>query len=1184
MQRRLLFVLTFLLVTHGLWAQDVTLSGTTYTQTFDGIASGLPTGWYAYTGATSSTLGASVTPALSSTTSWATVTGNFRNVASADGLTQSSSTGAQGVSTDRALAVRQTGAFGDPGAAFAVKLTNTTGLQDFKLSLKLQSLDVTSTRTTTWSIQYAIGNAPTSFTTVATQDIGGATFSNNPVNYEFDLALDNIADFVWIRVVALTASTGSGNRPTTGLDDFTLTYSSLNSDPRLGVLPKSLSGMYYTGTGPSASKSFVASGKNLTNSVSIAPPANFEVSTDNSAFSTSPISVNPAGDGSLNQTIYTRLATGASTGAYSGSITVSSSGVATSKTVAVSGTVFPAGDTGPCGTSTQISAIRGATDGITFTATGRVTSILGTNIYIQDATGGIMLYTGTGTTIELPELSIGDEIQVTGVLATYQTDKELKDFTGCFVKTSATNAPVTPVAVTASTLCDHKGELVTLTGITSFSPAGATFTGNTNYTLTTGSGTVVMRIQNGTDLVAATRPSGTVDITGVVSLFNGVCQLLPRSTADVPGSTPNTASCPGVGTGGAGISTDNTLDITWWNVEWLGNTGFGPTNEAQQQDNVRQQLQNMNQDIYCLEEVTDLTKLDAIVATLNANTGKSYTYTCGADPTRNPPIYYSHWFDDPEVSGDATTYGQKVCFVYNTAVVSNVSASQILTEGAGTSAWASNRFPLLMNCDVTINGVTKNFKLVGVHAKSGSDVSSYNRRITDYTSLKTYLDNTYPTSNVMIMGDFNDDADQSIYVDAATSSTAVSSFNNFVTSADYTTITKQLSTCNISSTASYPDIIDHLVVSNEISTNGSFPASGIAYIPNSVTAVRPIVGGTTTSDHFPVMARFQFASPLSATLVASTSAVCSGQPVNLIVTVNGLSSGDTYSYTVTNGTNSTTTSGVSTSSTFASVVPTVAGSFTLTVFSSASASATAISGNVAIDSPISVVAGASSATTAIGGTVSLTASGASTYQWSAPAGATLDATTGSPVSATLTSVGVQTFTLLASQGSCTQTALVSVTATNGPDISPTLVLPQSNFTASAPDNVRSFVVNLFEVGYHSTSMGQVTITISAPTGYSLTFNGAQTSIDVSGGDSNVSVDNQNWDVTSNLDGQQITLKMKAGQFMDANTQRNVGFSLTRTTANSGSTSNITVNVTDDGGSGYDINAGNNVYARIISGL
>ncbi|GAB4033199.1 DUF5689 domain-containing protein [Spirosoma jeollabukense] len=870
MHKKLLYVLSFLLVTHSLFAQ-VSLTGTTsYTQNFNS----LPNTGTSATWANNTTLPgwyAAVTNASNVTNPPATILIGIGNSTSGGFYDFGPSS-----NTDRALGSVGSGAA--KAIYYGVLLTNNTGspIKALSVNYKGEQWRSSTSVQNTLTFAYKVGattideagytnNSSLNFVGAAPVTSNGPLDGNANATSISGVIVTNIAVGQSIMLRWMDVD-DAGSDAGLSVDDLTV---SVVTTPFLTVNPTSITGLGYTETSTSSlTATFNVGGINLTPStpVTIVPPANFEISTDNATFSSSPLSVNPAGDGTLNQTIYTRLVTGLSAAPYSGTVTVSSPEIAAASTVALNATVYPAGPVGPCGTSTVISAIRPAAEGVTFTATGRVTSIVTTNIYIQDATGGILLYTGTGTTIEIPELSVGDEIQVTGVLSTYNTDKELKNFTGCFVKTGTTNVSPTSLTVTTATLCNHKGELVTLPGVNV--PAGGTFAGGTNYNLSDGT---QLRIQAGTDLVGATRPTTTTDITGVVGVFNNVCQLLPRSLADVPGATANTASCPEVGTGGSGISADNTLDITWWNIEWFGNTGFGPTNEAQQQTNVGLQLQALNQDIYCLEEVCDIPKLDAQIALLNAATGKTYARTCGEVPGRTPPVYYSHWFDDPEVPGDATTYGQKVCFVYNTAIVTNVTASQILADGnTGSSSWASNRFPLLMSADVTLNGVTKNIKLVGLHAKSGSDNSSYSRRIADFTGLKSYLDATYPADNVLIMGDYNDDADQSIYVDAATSATVVSSFQNFVNSPDYTVITKQLSNCNISSTASYPDIIDHLTVSNEISTNGSVPTSGISYIPNSVKVNRPIIGGTTTSDHFPVTARFQFYNPLPVNFISFT--------------------------------------------------------------------------------------------------------------------------------------------------------------------------------------------------------------------------------------------------------------------------------------------------------------------------
>ncbi|WP_080057528.1 lamin tail domain-containing protein [Spirosoma aerolatum] len=154
-----------------------------------------------------------------------------------------------------------------------------------------------------------------------------------------------------------------------------------------------------------------------------------------------------------------------------------------------------------------------------------------------------------------------------------------------------------------------------------------------------------------------------------------------------------------------------------------------------------------------------------------------------------------------------------------------------------------------------------------------------------------------------------------------------------------------------------------------------------------------------------------------------------------------------------------------------------------------------------------------------------------------------------------------------------------------PDLSPTLILPQAAFGTSSPDNVRNFVVNLFEAGGVPTTSGSVVITITVPAGYSVSFNSTLTNINVTGGTNNpVAVENSKWYVSNNVDNQQITLTMNTGQLIAANATAVLGFSATRTTANSGSVSNITVNVSNDTTQTYDGNSTNNVYARIISGL
>lgn len=197
---------------------QVVLTGN-YTQDFNLIGSGLPTGWSVRTGANATLLGTDVTSTNfnSNHTSWNTTTGQFANYASYGGLDNSSE-------SNRALGIRQTASFGDPGASFNFYFnTATNNLQVTQIQIDLMILS-NQTRSTTWTIQYGIGATPSSFTDLGTYSDPGSvsrtTFTFTTGN--FGTNLDNQSD-VWFRVVALSSSTGSGNRDTFAIDNFSIT-------------------------------------------------------------------------------------------------------------------------------------------------------------------------------------------------------------------------------------------------------------------------------------------------------------------------------------------------------------------------------------------------------------------------------------------------------------------------------------------------------------------------------------------------------------------------------------------------------------------------------------------------------------------------------------------------------------------------------------------------------------------------------------------------------------------------------------------------------------------------------------------------------------------------------------------------------------------------------------------------
>ena len=206
---------------------QLTLTGTNYVQDFNVISNGLPAGWSVRTNATATTLGTITTNYNAGSRTWADQTGEFGNCASTvansgTNFTGGESTAIQGNCTNRALAVRQTGSFGDPGAAFVLQITNTLGLSNLTFSVRLCTLR-TNGYTTIWTNQYAVGNSPGSFTTLGAYTNSSA-FGTTTQTYNLGADANNTSSNVWIRIVALSAATGSGSRATFGIDDFSLSW------------------------------------------------------------------------------------------------------------------------------------------------------------------------------------------------------------------------------------------------------------------------------------------------------------------------------------------------------------------------------------------------------------------------------------------------------------------------------------------------------------------------------------------------------------------------------------------------------------------------------------------------------------------------------------------------------------------------------------------------------------------------------------------------------------------------------------------------------------------------------------------------------------------------------------------------------------------------------------------------
>ena len=206
---------------------QLTLSGTNYSENFNAISNGPPAGWSVRTNATTNSLGTITTNYAAGGKTWGDTGGEFGNCASTvansgTNFNGSESTTIQGNCTNRALAVRQTGSFGDPGAAFVLQISNTVGLSNLTFSVDLCLLR-TNGYTTIWTVQDAVGNSPASFMTLGTYT-NASVFGPTTQTYSLGTNASGSSSNVWIRIVALSPATGGGSRATFGLDNFSLSW------------------------------------------------------------------------------------------------------------------------------------------------------------------------------------------------------------------------------------------------------------------------------------------------------------------------------------------------------------------------------------------------------------------------------------------------------------------------------------------------------------------------------------------------------------------------------------------------------------------------------------------------------------------------------------------------------------------------------------------------------------------------------------------------------------------------------------------------------------------------------------------------------------------------------------------------------------------------------------------------
>ncbi|MBE7170000.1 MAG: T9SS type A sorting domain-containing protein [Williamsia sp.] len=317
-----------------------------------------------------------------------------------------------------------------------------------------------------------------------------------------------------------------------------------------------------------------------------------------------------------------------------------------------------------------------------------------------------------------------------------------------------------------------------------------------------------------------------------------------------------------------------TFDVGAYNLSFFGsNSTNNPTPQkiTTQIDNISTVFQHLNLDVVGVEEVSSDSAIGMLMSKLpgyGAVLSNRWSYSF------NPP--------------DPTFPPQKIGFIYNAATAQLVE-QRVMMEGlfdslrnnqatlpgypdSASHFWSSGRLPFMATFDVSIGGKTKRVRVIDIHAKSASDVTSYNRRVYDVRVLKDTLDTYYKDDNIILLGDYNDRVAGSIYAGG------VSPYRAFVTdTANYGAVTYPLDSAGKVSFISGTGLIDHIIISNELKKN---------YISNStdIEDARTYISGynaNSASDHLPIFTRMTLVDQALPVKLSRFEAAAQGSQVLL---------------------------------------------------------------------------------------------------------------------------------------------------------------------------------------------------------------------------------------------------------------------------------------------------------------
>ncbi len=283
---------------------------------------------------------------------------------------------------------------------------------------------------------------------------------------------------------------------------------------------------------------------------------------------------------------------------------------------------------------------------------------------------------------------------------------------------------------------------------------------------------------------------------------------------------------------------DHTLEVATWNLKFFGDPNAEPDNDERALDNVEAIIRASHIDVWALQEIREPSYFYRLLDSL----GSDYDGQLGPD-----------------------TY-LRLGFIYRTEVLQQVQPIQQILQTQSSDF--GGRPPLRLDARVVLPDTSFDVTLINVHMKARSDAASYEKRKRAAQALKTYIDVFLASRAVILLGDFNDELEQSIY--AGNPSPYQAFVADSLPSPDpqyYFFPSLYLERAGAWSLCGWQSLIDHIGVSDELVP---------LYEKNSAGVFRELFTAipgycSLVSDHIPVYARFKRASATDAPRVRLAS-------------------------------------------------------------------------------------------------------------------------------------------------------------------------------------------------------------------------------------------------------------------------------------------------------------------------